>query len=105
MPLNIVAALAVKQIMERDKLPGTLMLWPGVAEELLASKAWFVREGVFKDVDVCLFAHVGEQPGRVVGRAPAATGLVSVRVHVLRARPRTAPARPGAAAARSTPWS
>jgi aminobenzoyl-glutamate utilization protein B len=58
-PLNIVAALAVKKIMERDKLPGTLMLWPGVAEELVASKAWFIRDGVFKDVDVCLFTHVG----------------------------------------------
>src|SRR5918995_3907559 len=58
-PLNIVAALAVKKIMERDKLPGTLVLWPGVAEELVASKAWFVRDGLFKDVDVCLFTHVG----------------------------------------------
>ena len=28
MPLNIVAAIAVKKIMERDKLPGTLMIWP-----------------------------------------------------------------------------
>src|SRR6185295_382849 len=36
MPLNILAAIAVKKIMERDKLPGTIMLWPGVAEELLA---------------------------------------------------------------------
>src|SRR5262245_39262412 len=42
-PLNIVAALAVKKVMERERLPGTLVLWPGVAEELLASKAWFVR--------------------------------------------------------------
>ena len=58
-PLNIVAALAVKEIMEREKLPGTLMLWPGVAEELIASKAWFVRDGIFKDVDVCLLTHVG----------------------------------------------
>src|SRR4029453_12821616 len=33
-PLNIIAALAVKKIMERDKLPGTLMLWPGGAEGL-----------------------------------------------------------------------
>ncbi|MCY7357136.1 MAG: amidohydrolase, partial [Rudanella sp.] len=33
--LNIVAALAVKQLMERDKISGTLMLWPGVAEELV----------------------------------------------------------------------
>ena len=36
MPLNIAAALVVKKIMERDKIPGTLVLWPGVAEELNA---------------------------------------------------------------------
>src|SRR5436190_7409234 len=33
MPLNILAALAVKTVMEREKLPGTIQLWPGVAEE------------------------------------------------------------------------
>ena len=38
-PLNIVAALAVKRVMEREKLSGTLMIWPGVAEELLGTKA------------------------------------------------------------------
>jgi aminobenzoyl-glutamate utilization protein B len=76
-PLNIVAALAVKEIMEREKLPGTLMLWPGVAEELIASKAWFVRDGLFKDVDVCLFTHVGNNLGVSWGDA-GGTGLVSV---------------------------
>src|SRR5690606_39033140 len=29
--VNIAAALVVKEIMEREKLPGTLVLWPGVA--------------------------------------------------------------------------
>ena len=77
MPLNIVAAIAVKQIMERDKLPGTLMLWPGVAEELVASKAWFVRDGMFKDVDVNLFTHVGDNLGVSWGQG-GGTGLVSV---------------------------
>jgi aminobenzoyl-glutamate utilization protein B len=77
MPLNIVAAIAVKKIMERDKLPGTLMLWPGVAEEQLASKAWFVRDGIFKDVDVNLFAHVGSNLGVSWGAA-SGTGLVSI---------------------------
>jgi aminobenzoyl-glutamate utilization protein B len=77
MPLNIIAAIAVKRIMERDKLAGTLMLWPGVAEELLASKAWFVREGVFKDVDVCLFAHVDSNFKTGWGSA-GGNGLVSV---------------------------
>ena len=77
MPLNIVAAIAVKKIMERDKLPGTIMIWPGVAEELVASKAWFVRDGIFKDVDVNLFTHVGANLGVSWGQA-GGTGLVSV---------------------------
>ena len=48
-PLNIAAALVVKKIMEREKLPGTIVLWPGVAEEQMAGKAFLVRAGVFKD--------------------------------------------------------
>jgi aminobenzoyl-glutamate utilization protein B len=76
-PLNIVAALTVKEIMERDKLPGTLMLWPGVAEELVAAKAWFVRDGLFKDVDITLFTHVGDNLNVTWGDA-SGTGLVSV---------------------------
>ncbi len=76
-PLNIVAALAVKQIMERDKIPGTLMIWPGVAEELVASKAWFVRDGLFKDVDICLFTHVGSNMNVSWGGG-GGNGLVSL---------------------------
>ena len=76
-PLNIVAALVVKRIMERDRLPGTLLLWPGVGEELLSAKAWFVREGLFKDVDVSLFAHVGSNLNVSWGSTDA-NGLVSV---------------------------
>jgi aminobenzoyl-glutamate utilization protein B len=76
-PLNIVSAIAVKEIMEREKLPGTLVLWPGVAEELVASKAWFVRDGLFKDVDVSLFTHVGNNLDVSWGDA-SGTGLVSV---------------------------
>src|ERR1700691_5584509 len=60
MPLNIIAALAVKKVMEREHLTGTLKLWPGIAEELLGAKAYYVRAGLFKDVDVVLFAHVGD---------------------------------------------
>src|SRR5689334_3124710 len=61
--VNIAAALSVKEIMQREKMPGTLVLWPGVAEEELAGKAFLVRAGVFKDVDVCLFTHVGDDLG------------------------------------------
>jgi len=77
-PLNITAAIAVKKIMERDKIPGTLMLWPGVAEELLGTKAYYVRDGLFKDVDVCLFTHVGANLGVSYGPTDG-SGLVSVQ--------------------------
>jgi len=75
--VNVTAALAVKKIMEREKIPGTLVLWPGVAEELVAGKAWFVRDGLFKDVDVVIFTHVGSNLGVSWGDA-SGTGLVSV---------------------------
>ena len=70
MPLNIAAAIVVKKIMERDKIPGTLVLWPGVAEEQMAGKAFLVRAGVFKDVDVTLFTHVGQSLAVSYNRPP-----------------------------------
>src|SRR5580693_41604 len=77
-PLNILAAMAVKRVMEREHLQGTLRLWPGVAEEELGSKAYFVKAGMFKDVDVCLFTHVASAFGVSSGPAMNQNGLVSV---------------------------
>ncbi len=76
--VNIISALALKKIMEREKIPGTIMLWPGVAEELLATKAYFVRAGVFKNVDACIFTHVGTNLSVGYGDS-GDTGLVSVK--------------------------
>jgi aminobenzoyl-glutamate utilization protein B len=75
--VNIAAALVVKEIMERDHIPGTLKIWPGVAEEQVASKAYFVRAGLFKDVDVCLFTHVGNNLGVSWGQS-GSNALLSV---------------------------
>jgi aminobenzoyl-glutamate utilization protein B len=61
--VNIVAALAVKELMERERIDGTLLIWPGIAEEQLAGKAYFVRDGVFDGVDVNLFTHIGSNFG------------------------------------------
>src|SRR5579872_5063728 len=41
MPLQIAAALAGTKVMEQQHLQGTLMLWPGIAEELLGTKAYY----------------------------------------------------------------
>jgi aminobenzoyl-glutamate utilization protein B len=75
--VNIVAALELKKIMQREKINGTIRIWPGVAEELLGTKAYYVRAGLFKDVDAVLFAHVANNLGVSWG-AGGGTGLVSV---------------------------
>ena len=77
MAVNVTAALALKKIMERDKISGTIKLWPGVAEEQIGTKAYFVRAGLFSDVDVSFFSHVSSNFGVAWG-SPDGTGLVSV---------------------------
>jgi aminobenzoyl-glutamate utilization protein B len=77
-PLNIIAALAVKKMMEREKLPGTIVIWPGIAEEQLGAKAYYVRAGVFKDVDIVLYNHIGAQLTTRWGDG-GGNGLISVQ--------------------------
>ena len=77
-PLNILAVLALKKVMEREHIPGTIMMWPGVAEELLGTKAYYIRDGYFKDVDACIFTHVGNN--LTVGYGDNGNnGLVSIK--------------------------
>jgi len=75
--VNIIAALALQRLMKQENISGTIKIWPGVAEELLGGKAYFVRDGYFKDVDVVLFSHVSDNLSVSWGSRDA-TGLVSV---------------------------
>ena len=75
--VNIAAALAVKKIMERERLSGTIKIWPGVAEELLGGKAFLVRDGHFKDADIVLFSHVGSNL-RTSWGSGSDDGLISI---------------------------
>ena len=75
--VTVAAALAVKEIMEREGLPGTLVIWPGIAEELVGAKSYYARDGRFKDVDAVLFTHVGRNLQTSWG-GDRGTGLVSV---------------------------
>jgi aminobenzoyl-glutamate utilization protein B len=75
--VNIVAAIVIKELMQRERLPGTLILWPGVAEEQVATKAHYVRAGIFKDTDVNLFTHVGNNLGVSWGQS-GSNALISV---------------------------
>jgi aminobenzoyl-glutamate utilization protein B len=75
--VNVTAALALKKVMERERISGTIKLWPGVAEELVGTKAHFVRDGMFRDVDAVIFSHVDSNLTTSYG-STSGNGLVSV---------------------------
>ena len=75
--VQITAALAVKKLMERENLSGTIRIWPGIAEEMVATKEYLVRDGHFTDVDAVILAHVGTNLQTSWG-SNAGNGLVSV---------------------------
>jgi aminobenzoyl-glutamate utilization protein B len=75
--VQVTAALAVRAILQREAIPGTIRVWPGVAEELVGTKAYFVRAGLFTGSDVAIFTHVGNNLGVSWGLRDG-TGLVSV---------------------------
>jgi aminobenzoyl-glutamate utilization protein B len=76
--LNLTALLTIKKIMEKEKMQGTLMVWPGIAEELVGAKAFYIRDGYFKDVDACIFTHVSSDMNVKHGDI-GMNGLVSVK--------------------------
>src|SRR5439155_734358 len=52
------AAHAVKKAMEQFKIPGTVVVSIGPAEEQLMSRPYLVREGYLKDVDAGIITHI-----------------------------------------------
>jgi len=75
--LNVTAALVVKDLMQKYKLPGTLRVYPGVAEELLASRTYMVQAGLFRDLEVMLSNHISNEFATSYG--PGGSGLVSTQ--------------------------
>jgi aminobenzoyl-glutamate utilization protein B len=71
-----------------------LKLLPGVAEEQLGAKAFYVRAGLFKDVDAVLGTHVDSELATDYGQPERNSGLVSVQ-YTFNGRP---------AHAGSSPW-
>jgi aminobenzoyl-glutamate utilization protein B len=58
--VGVGAAFAVKKAMEQFKIPGTIVLSIGPAEEQLMSRPYLVRDGYFKDVDAAILTHVAD---------------------------------------------
>jgi aminobenzoyl-glutamate utilization protein B len=55
------AALAVKRVMEKHKLPGTIRVYGTPAEETVIGKVYMTLDGQFKDLDACLHWHPGKR--------------------------------------------
>jgi aminobenzoyl-glutamate utilization protein B len=80
MAVQVTAAIVLKKLMEGHHLAGTLRVFPGVAEELLGTKAFLVRAGYFKGVDIVLGAHVESEFSTAYGTGNGEwSGLVSVQ--------------------------
>jgi aminobenzoyl-glutamate utilization protein B len=55
------AAIAVKDLIQAGKLKGTIRFYGTPAEESVSGKAYMVRDGLFKDVDVALAWHPADE--------------------------------------------
>src|SRR5215813_6299997 len=77
--VNVTGALVLRDLMKKYKLSGTLKVFPGIAEELLGAKAFYVRAGFFKDADIVLGAHVDDSFATQYGQSFSPQGLVSVQ--------------------------
>ena len=68
------AGIALKELIEREKLPITVVVYGTPAEETLTGKTIMVENGYFRDVDVCLGWHPLDHndPGEVKFKAASA---------------------------------
>jgi aminobenzoyl-glutamate utilization protein B len=73
--VDVVAAIAVKRVLERHGLPGEIRVIPGVAEELVASRTYMVVDGLFQDMDAMLSTHISNGMSTTYGIS--GSGLVS----------------------------
>ena len=71
----VASALAAKTAMQGGGLQGTLKVFGAPAEEQLISRPYFVRDGLFDDVDVAFAPHIGSE--FIVGHGLIQSALIS----------------------------
>jgi aminobenzoyl-glutamate utilization protein B len=54
------AAIAIKELIEKGEISGTVIFFGTPAEETIFAKVWMVRAGLFDDLDVCMDWHPGD---------------------------------------------
>ena len=55
------AAIAIKELIEKGSIEGTVKFFGTPAEEKFFVKLWMIREGVFDDVDICMDWHPADK--------------------------------------------
>ena len=70
------AALAIKDLMAAGKLKGTVRFYGTPAEETVGGKVFMIREGMFKDLDVCLTWHPDDRTEVAVDGSQAIVDFV-----------------------------
>ena len=65
------AAIAVKKLLEKEGISGTVRLYGTPAEETVDAKTFMLRDGVFDDVDVVLSWHTGDTTRATYGYSKA----------------------------------
>jgi len=55
------AAIAIKELIEKGELQGTVKFFGTPAEEKFFGKLWMIRDGVFDDVDICMDWHPADK--------------------------------------------
>lgn len=77
---SVLAAIAVKQEMQKAKFPGTIRVYGCPAEEGGGGKVYMVREGLFADADAVLHWHPWDQ-NRVVNGSTLAIQSAKFRFY------------------------
>jgi len=60
------AAMAVKQVMEKNNIPGTVMFFGCPAEETGDGKVYMAKEGLFDGLDICFDWHPGNRNAAIL---------------------------------------
>jgi aminobenzoyl-glutamate utilization protein B len=74
---SLAAALAVKELIADGRLAGTIRFYGTPAEESVGGKIYMIRDGLFRDVDVCLAWHPAQKN---VADAKSSQAMVDTRV-------------------------
>lgn len=72
---GVEAVVALKQLMEKENIAGTIRYYGCPAEELLSGKSYMARDGVFDDLDIVYTWHPGTFNMAVHPSMQALTGV------------------------------